>query len=429
MSISGVQFGNTPAFRGNGAVKQNVQQPKQEHKNDGKKLALALGGLAVAGVTAFALYKSGKFNSLKNKLSGFKNKDSKGTGIKIDPTKPKTDTVIGVVADNINKPKVDLGKGIKEFRANGGKFDRGIALNADGSKYTGNLLQTGKDGTKFIIEYKDGKMISSIKTGANGQVLGGKTYQYNCDGTMRLSGKVEDARNLALQRRAEQAQNEFNKPFKDKLSNRSAKDSAQDFIDDINTKAQQRTEQEQRAIREAKEAQARFNKPFEDALSNRSAEESANAIDEILIEEAQAKYNKPFTDKLSRKSASESFGTYLDDEFKAKSKIKLPDSPDFAQDMKDAYLHGTKIDPTKYGFSAEGKWHTFPDGSKEFVYEGPGLYDITSDGKLLIKEYADWYKALLKGKQPQYRDCTSILHDGANILNSQRIKAPTMVLS
>ena len=104
MEVAKVTSVNNQSFGTNTKVEQKETKTPEQIKDGKKKLVLALGGLAVASATTFALYKTGKLNGIidslkqlknKNKLDGFKNKDSIGNTIKPDLSKPKVDTVIG----------------------------------------------------------------------------------------------------------------------------------------------------------------------------------------------------------------------------------------------------------------------------------------------------------------------------------------------
>ena len=66
-----------------------------------------------------------------------------------------------------------------------GKFDKGKAILADGTKYTGNITSTGKDGSKVVMEYVDGILQKTTKTAKDGTKVFDKAYTWAEDGLIK----------------------------------------------------------------------------------------------------------------------------------------------------------------------------------------------------------------------------------------------------
>ena len=68
---------------------------------------------------------------------------------------------------------------VNAFKEAGNKFDKGKAILTDGTKYTGNITSTGKDGSKVVMEYVDGVLQKSTKTAKDGTKIFEKIYELN----------------------------------------------------------------------------------------------------------------------------------------------------------------------------------------------------------------------------------------------------------
>jgi hypothetical protein len=77
---------------------------------------------------------------------------------------------------------------IDAFKKAGNKFEKGKALKADGTAYTGDLTQTLKDGTRITREYKDGIIQKSTKLDGE-NVLFEKRFFYEENGDMTILDK------------------------------------------------------------------------------------------------------------------------------------------------------------------------------------------------------------------------------------------------
>ncbi len=72
---------------------------------------------------------------------------------------------------------VGIYAGIRRGKINGkkfAKFDAGKAISKNGEPYTGTYTHENKDGTKLVIEYKDG-----LIQNANKQGISTKSYKYD----------------------------------------------------------------------------------------------------------------------------------------------------------------------------------------------------------------------------------------------------------
>ena len=137
----------SPQFR----ASQNVSKPAKAEEKQGMsttaKWAIGL------GLTALASY--GIYAFTKGRVKGAK------------PT-PKPENPIPEIKE----------MAVNAFKEAGNKFDKGKAILADGTKYTGNITSTGKDGSKVVMEYVDGVLQKSTKTAKDGTKVFEKTYKY-----------------------------------------------------------------------------------------------------------------------------------------------------------------------------------------------------------------------------------------------------------
>lgn len=77
-----------------------------------------------------------------------------------------------------------------------GRFENGKAILADGTKYTGNIISTGKDGSKVVMEYVDGILQKSTKTAKDGTKIFDKAYRYDKKGLISVTKNYESVFNL-----------------------------------------------------------------------------------------------------------------------------------------------------------------------------------------------------------------------------------------
>ena len=115
MEVSKINSSMSQVQNFKGSEQETKSAPKEE-KGGKKKLALALGALAIAGAAAVAIYKT-----------------SKGQGVKL----------------------ADI------------TFEKGIAsLKEGGEKFTGVIKDTLKNGDKVVLEYTDGVIQKSTREGS-----------------------------------------------------------------------------------------------------------------------------------------------------------------------------------------------------------------------------------------------------------------------
>lgn len=74
---------------------------------------------------------------------------------------------------------------VNAFREAGNKFEKGKAILADGTKYTGNITSECKDGSKIVMEYVDGVLQKSTKTAKDGTKVFDKAYTWAEDGLIK----------------------------------------------------------------------------------------------------------------------------------------------------------------------------------------------------------------------------------------------------
>lgn len=100
----------------------------------------------------------------------------------------------GIAIHQRSKAKKVLTNALEAFKENGNKFEKGKAVLADGTGYTGILTKVNKNGDKIAIEYKDGVLIKSVKNG--GEALEKnyleKIYQYNENGKLSGITKIDN---------------------------------------------------------------------------------------------------------------------------------------------------------------------------------------------------------------------------------------------
>ena len=81
--------------------------------------------------------------------------------------------------------------GVKAFRKAGNKLDKGKAILADGTNYTGKITNECKDGSKVVMEYVDGVLQKSTKTTKDGTKIFTKKYQYTSNKTSPKLQRVD----------------------------------------------------------------------------------------------------------------------------------------------------------------------------------------------------------------------------------------------
>ena len=86
------------------------------------------------------------------------------------------------VTQSVEKPAEQIKEmAIDMFKKAGNKFEKGKAITANKTPYTGTLTHINKDGNKFVMEYKDGILQKSAKLGNDGKTVSEKIYTYGSD--------------------------------------------------------------------------------------------------------------------------------------------------------------------------------------------------------------------------------------------------------
>ncbi len=157
-------------------------------KDGKKKLALALGALAVAGaVTAGVVIavKKGKLNNSQIKDAIKESADDIGNAIKNS-------------ADDVNNAAKNHFNSFDDFKKIG-TFDKGKAL-IDGKGFSGVIKNVGKDGRIKLVNYENG-LLSSVQEDVTNHYFNHydgspflkllKTYDYAEDGTITIGDCIK----------------------------------------------------------------------------------------------------------------------------------------------------------------------------------------------------------------------------------------------
>lgn len=75
---------------------------------------------------------------------------------------------------------------VEAFKKAGNKFEKGKAIKADGTGFSGTILNKTKDGAEVSLVYENGLIQKSTKT-KNGEKLFEKTYRRTIEGSDRIS--------------------------------------------------------------------------------------------------------------------------------------------------------------------------------------------------------------------------------------------------
>ncbi len=199
----------------------------------------------------------------------------------------------------------------KSFKLSDISFEDGFAcLKKNGKDFTGRIKDTLKNGDNIILEYKNGIIQNSQRTGSkNVSKLfeysnGEKIVHSNINGTetiVNITKKFAEIKNKLEE--AKQAVKPESKGKKRTTVSAIATAAAAGFgalsklegqkkdphQAEIEQKAQERTRAEKDAKIVAKLSQKEYNEPFEKKLSRKKAEKSATAID-VLLAKKEAKH-------------------------------------------------------------------------------------------------------------------------------------------
>ena len=148
-----------PSFKGDNAeTDKNVNYKDWAKKNAAK---IALGATALAGVVAAGILMRGRGSSKVNNLT---------EELQEDATQVLNNT-------------------LEKFRQEGNIFRKGTAITKDGKRYTGELVNTKKDGSNVILTFEDGVLRSS-KIVKDGETIVDKSYRFVSDDEyFKVAGK------------------------------------------------------------------------------------------------------------------------------------------------------------------------------------------------------------------------------------------------
>ena len=444
MDITKLSSANQTILTNKQKTEENIQASPEQKKNGKKLLALSVATIATVVVATLAIKKKSTKTLSDidfNKGIATLKKNGKNFSGKIKTKLPNGDKVTMNYADGILQSSIRIGsentsktfstneKGEKivEIIKNRKSETKNISVISELVKKEQNELKELLSNNKKLSfeEFKNKteqfKYVNKNQKNEIANILKQK-LDYEASIKAEALKRISDEKNT--QKIANYNQLLISKSINNNLSNKSAQESAsiieelkqQEFKAEISAEAQQRIAQ-QNAI---KLAQEKENKYFESLKTpSKFAQESALTIDELKKQEAQSLYNKPFKEMLSNKNAQESAQVFIVEEFKNKGHISISElekikhileDDDDIEEIQDFALQIANsrrlnaFNPAYYGFSTEGKLHEFPDGTSAIVHEGPGLLDVTSDGRLLIKVYADWYLELITKEQPESKD-------------------------
>lgn len=148
-----------PDFKGdNTETDKNVNYKDWAKKNAAK---IALGATALAGVVAAGILMRGRGSSKVNNLTE-------------------------ELQENATQA---LNNTLEKFRQEGNIFRKGTAITKDGKRYTGELVNTKKDGSNVILTFEDGVLRNS-KIVKNGETIVDKSYMFvPGDKDLEVAGK------------------------------------------------------------------------------------------------------------------------------------------------------------------------------------------------------------------------------------------------
>lgn len=160
---------NNLSFRAS-SVNNLEKTPAEDTFEKPKKrtgLWVALGVISAAGIAIgvdFWKFEGKHCKDLWGKVRNVFNKEAESTAVS------------GTNSGNNQSSSNIVENTIEKFREKG-KFDKGKALLNDGSTYSGNIVVNRKDGSKILLEYKNGVIQKSTKS--NGSAIDWqKTWEY-----------------------------------------------------------------------------------------------------------------------------------------------------------------------------------------------------------------------------------------------------------
>ena len=417
MEIQRVSFINNDNRINTAKTTENKKENKEIDKNGKKKIALALGALAVIGIAGAALYKKGKIKSLADiKFSGGNAFTSDGKSFS------------GIIKDKLSngdKIKLIYEDGIIQYsERKGGQNFKKIYETINGEK----IVKKFEDG--ISTEFNITKIQNEVKMAQEKlkSILSDKTLT-----SSQLQDKIKDIKYISNNQKKiiedtiknkKQIENEAlsrinqNKQIReaqrhqqilfDKIhgrpSGKSAEESAKVFLEEehktlINNGAIARTEQEKQ-IEAAQKHQDELFEAMNGSPSGKSAEESAKVFMEeqktLINNEAIARTEQEKTietakkhqNKLAEVVQSTPKSNEVSAEILQQTRAEQQEVANLIAE--DTFRYGgvsrDTIDryATAGGFTPVDFTYRIGDESYHIIYEGYDC-DITSDGKLLQK--------------------------------------------
>lgn len=156
------------------------QSEEKSESNMTKKILLGAAAAAAIAVAGIYIVKSRKKpSSLTHQKPA--------SSVNPEPIPPKTPAAPETPVVEQIKTAEHTKQTIEEFKQTG-KFIKGKAVMNNGEIFTGQLTNERKDGSKFLLEYKDGLVRSVKKLNGEEQVFE-KTFSYNQNGQIRTISK------------------------------------------------------------------------------------------------------------------------------------------------------------------------------------------------------------------------------------------------
>lgn len=194
MELSAVSNVKQQNFKGNAKSVSSQEKTPQEIKNGKKKLALAAAGAATVAIAAIAIaakMKSGKpvdgkgVQNLANGVQQAAEEVSQGAGNKLaNGVQQVAEEVAQTAEEKLANRTQELVEQFNEevgVKLNQIKFNKGTAYTKDGNLFSGNIIDTLKNGDKVKLTYKHGKIQSSTRIGKENFIkeFDSDPYRYN----------------------------------------------------------------------------------------------------------------------------------------------------------------------------------------------------------------------------------------------------------
>ncbi len=192
MELSAVSNVKQQNFKGNTKSVSSQEKTPQQIKNGKKKLALAAAGAATVAIAAIAIaakMKSGKpvdgkgVQNLANGVQQAAEEVSQGAGNKLaNGVQQVAEEVSQTAEEKLANRAQEL---VEQFNDEAGvklnqiKFDKGEAYTKDGNLFSGNIIDTLKNGDKVKLIYKHGEIQSSTRIGKENFIKEFKNDRYH----------------------------------------------------------------------------------------------------------------------------------------------------------------------------------------------------------------------------------------------------------